>query len=137
MADLAPLLAHPQPIPAHAFMAIGALVAGGAQFLLPKGRGAHRALGWLYVVLMGAVAVSGLFITELRWFGPFSPIHLLSVLALYTLFRAVDAAYRGDIVTHSRAMGWLYGLGLVLTGAFTLMPGRAMHAVLFGGAGLN
>ncbi|MBM3611717.1 MAG: DUF2306 domain-containing protein [Alphaproteobacteria bacterium] len=133
MADLAPLLAHPQPIPAHAFMALGALVAGALQFVLPKGRGAHRALGWLYVVLMGAVAVSGLFITELRWIGPFSPIHLLSVLALYTLFRAVDAAYRGDIVTHSRAMGWLYGLGLVLTGAFTLLPGRAMHAVLFGG----
>ena len=133
MADLAPLLTHPQPIPAHAFMAIGALVAGGAQFLLPKGRGAHRALGWLYVVLMGAVAVSGLFITELRWIGPFSPIHLLSVLALYTLFRAVDAAYRRDIAAHSRAMGWLYGLGLVLTGAFTLLPGRAMHAVLFGG----
>lgn len=133
MADLAPLLAHPQPIPAHAFMAIGALVAGGAQFLLPKGRGAHRALGWLYVVLMGAVAVSGLFITELRWIGPFSPIHLLSVLALYTLFRAVDAAYRRDIAAHSRAMGWLYGLGLVLTGALTLLPGRAMHAALFGG----
>lgn len=133
MADLAPLLTHPQPIPAHAFMAIGALVAGGAQFLLPKGRGAHRALGWLYVVLMGAVAVSGLFITELRWIGPFSPIHLLSVLALYTLFRAVDAAYRRDIAAHSRAMGWLYGLGLVLTGALTLLPGRAMHAALFGG----
>ena len=133
MADLAPLLTHPQPIPAHAFMAIGALVAGGAQFLLPKGRGAHRALGWLYVVLMGAVAVSGLFITELRWIGPFSPIHLLSVLALYTLFRAVDAAYRRDIAAHSRAMGWLYGLGLVLTGALTLLPGRAMPAALFGG----
>ncbi|MFM1861522.1 MAG: hypothetical protein RLZ26_44, partial [Pseudomonadota bacterium] len=79
------------------------------------------------------VAVSGLFITELRWIGPFSPIHLLSLVTLWTLFRAVDAAYRGDIATHSRAMVWLYGLGLVLTGAFTLLPGRAMHGVLFGG----
>ncbi|MFZ9132026.1 MAG: DUF2306 domain-containing protein [Gemmobacter sp.] len=133
MAGLAPLLAHPQPIPAHALLALGALAAGGLQLVLPKGRGAHRALGWLYVMLMGAVAVSGLFITELRWIGPFSPIHLLSLVTLWTLFRAVDAAYRGDIATHSRAMVWLYGLGLVLTGAFTLLPGRAMHGVLFGG----
>jgi uncharacterized membrane protein len=75
MPDLAPLLAAPQPIPIHAVLALGALVAGAVQFALPKGTQLHRALGWLWVGLMATVAISGLFIHELRLLGPFSPVH--------------------------------------------------------------
>ncbi|WP_259989945.1 hypothetical protein [Sulfitobacter sp. S190] len=46
-----------------------------------------------------------------------------------SLVQAVRAARRGDIVQH-RA---IYLYALVITGAFTLLPGRTMHAVFFGG----
>ena len=40
---------------------------------------------------------------------------------------AVQAARRGDIRRHKRAMTSLFWLALVLTGAFTFLPGRVMH----------
>jgi uncharacterized membrane protein len=74
-----------------------------------------------------------LFIHTLKVIGPFSPIHLLSVLALGSLWFAVRAARAGNIVRHRAIMRSLYIFALILTGAFTLLPGRAMHAVVFGG----
>jgi len=128
-----PLLTATQPIPLHAFAAMAAMTLGAVQLALPKGTSLHRGTGYIWVVLMGMVAISSFAIYELQIIGPFSPIHALSVLVLGTLWIAVRAARRGDIARHKRVMILLYGLALMLTGAFTLMPGRIMHTVLFGG----
>ena len=81
---------------------------------------------------MAFVAISGFFIYETRLFGVFSLIHLLSVLVLVTLWRAVRMARAGKIRAHRRAMILLFWLALVLTGLFTFAPGRIMHQVVTG-----
>ncbi len=121
------------PIAPHAVLAIIALLLGTIQLLRPKGTGSHRAIGYLWVGMMVVVASSGLFIHEIRLWGLFSPIHLLSFLTLISLWIAVQAARRGHIHRHKRIMTLLFFLALVVTGIFTLLPGRVMHVVVFGG----
>lgn len=120
-------------IQVHAVLAGGAIALGGAQFALPKGTPTHRLLGRVWVAFMAVVAISSFFIHEIRMFGPFSAIHLLSVLVLVALWQAIRLARRGDIARHKKAMIRLYVLALVITGAFTLLPGRLMYKVFFGG----
>lgn len=130
--DVNILLNAPNPIPVHALLAIFAVVAGAIQFALPKGTGLHRTLGYAWVGSMFVVAVSSFFINEFRWVGPFGPIHLLSVLVLYSLFSGIRSARRHDIASHKKTMSILYFLSLLVAGAFTFMPGRLMYQVLFG-----
>ena len=132
MAGLAPLLEAAPPIPAHALAALAAVGLGAAQLALPKGTRRHRLMGYAWVALLAGVAASGLFIHQMRQVGPFSWIHLLSVFTLVMLWRAVAAARRGDIREHRAAMVQLFLFALILTGLFTLLPGRVMHAVVFG-----
>lgn len=130
--SLEPLLSATQPIPPHAIAAMSAFCLGILQFILPKGTLPHRVLGYVWVTLMVLVAASGLFIFKIRLLGPFSPIHLISIFTLFSLFFAVRAARMGDIQRHKSVMKQLFGFGLILAGAFTFLPGRAMHEVLFG-----
>ncbi len=82
---------------------------------------------------MAFVAISGFFIHETQVIGIFSPIHLLSVLVLVTLWRAIIRVRRGNVPAHRRAMILLYWLSLYLTGLFTFWPGRIMYHVVTGG----
>jgi uncharacterized membrane protein len=128
----APLVEATVPIPFHALAAFAATALGAVQLWRPKGGQTHRRLGYLWVVLMASVAISGLFIHEIRMFGRFSPIHLLSLLTLASLWVAISRARRRDIKGHRRVMVLLFWLALVLTGFFTFWPGRVMHELLFG-----
>jgi len=56
----------------------------------------------------------------------------LSLFTLAMVPLAVLAARRGRIGSHRSAMTWLFFLALVVTGLFTLWPGRIMHRVVFG-----
>ena len=116
----------------HAFAALSAIGIGGVQFALPKGTTLHRATGYLWVALISGVAISSFFIHDLRHFGPFSAIHLLSVFTLYSVVTAISAARARKIGKHKRDMIILYVLALILTGAFTLLPYRIMNSVVFG-----
>lgn len=120
-------------IQAHAVLAALAIMLGAFQFAMPKGTPLHRGLGYLWVAGMALVALSSFAIHELRVIGPFSPIHLLSIFVLYVLIKAITAARQGRIAQHKRSMILLYILGLLITGGFTLLPGRLMYRVLFGG----
>lgn len=113
-------------------IALVAIVLGGIQLLMPKGTTLHRSLGYVWVLMMLYVSISALFIHELRLIGPFSPIHILSFVVLYSLWRAISDIRRGDIKAHEKTMKNLYFLALIITGGFTLLPGRVMHTVLFG-----
>lgn len=132
MATLDPILLSTTPIPSHAFVAVAAGALALAQFALPKGTLVHRAIGWVFVVGMGYVALSALFISTVKMWGYFSPIHLTVPVVLWTLVTSIRSARAGRIAEHRRSMIWLWVLAIFVTGGFTLMPGRVMHAVLFG-----
>lgn len=130
-----PLLLHaPLIIQFHLLVAFIAIIGGAAQFMLKKGTSTHKIIGRLWVLAMGLVAVSGLFIHEIRMFGGFSPIHFLSLLTLFFLCMGVRAAQKKQIRRHQRIMIYTYFLGLIVTGFFTLWPGRLMHHILLAGA---
>jgi uncharacterized membrane protein len=131
--SLAPLLDASPAIPLHAFSAMAAFALGVVQFAAPKGRLQHRALGWIWVLLMAAVAASSFWIHQIRLLGPWSPIHLLSIFTLTMLPLAVWRAHTHRVADHRRIMILLFTGALVVAGLFTLLPGRIMHAVVFGG----
>jgi uncharacterized membrane protein len=129
---LAPLLSASPAIELHAFAAMAAFALGVVQLAAPKGTLPHRALGWVFVVLMAVVAVSSAFVHTIRLWGPFSPIHLLSIFTLVILPVAVWHARRHEVFRHRNAMLSLFLGALVIAGLLTLLPGRIMHAVAFG-----
>jgi uncharacterized membrane protein len=130
--SLAPLLNASPVIQLHAFAAMAAFGLGIVQLSAPKGTLPHRAVGWLWVALMASVAITSFWIHEVRMVGPFSPIHLLSIFVLIMLPRAVLNAHRHIVERHRKGMIGLFVGGLVVAGAFTFLPGRIMHAVVFG-----
>jgi uncharacterized membrane protein len=131
--SLAPLLDAPLAIQLHAWAALAAFVLGIVQLARVKGTGSHRALGWIWVGLMLVVAVSSFWIHHLRVWGPWSPIHLLSILTLAMLPYGVIMARRGVVIGHKLTMLGMFAGALVIAGIFTFAPGRIMHRVLFGG----
>jgi len=129
---LAPLLNAKPVIQVHAFAAMTAFALGAIQLAAPKGTLPHRTIGWIWAVLMLAIVVSSFFIHELRLWGPFSPIHLLSIFTLTMLPLAVWRAHRHQVERHRNAMLGLFFGALVIAGAFTFVPGRIMYKVAFG-----
>jgi len=87
-------------------------------------------MGWLWVGLMGYVAASSFFINHIKLLGPFSPIHLLSVVTLLLLAVSLNALRRGKTRTHGTHMRFIFISGCLIAGAFTFLPGRVMHQVL-------
>src|SRR5215204_5983425 len=130
--SLAPLLNASPAIQLHAFAAMGALTLGVAQFAAPKGTLPHRTVGWIWVVLMAIVALSSFWIHEIRLVGPFSPIHLLSIFTPVMLVLGVWYARRHKVRGHRITMISIFFGALVIAGLFTFVPGRIMHAVVFG-----
>jgi uncharacterized membrane protein len=130
--SLAPGLDAAPQIPLHAFAAMAAFVLGLIQFAAPKGTLPHRTVGWIWVTLMALVAISSFWIHQIRLLGPFSPIHLLSIFTLAMLPLGVWFAHRHRVADHRRVMVLMFSGALVIAGLFTLLPGRIMHAVVFG-----
>jgi uncharacterized membrane protein len=129
---MTPLLDAAPAIPLHAFAAMAAFVLGLVQFAAPKGTLPHRTIGWIWVGLMAAVAISSFWIHQIRLVGPWSPIHLLSIFVLVMLPIAVWRAHTHRVAEHRRIMILMFAGALVIAGLFTLVPGRIMHTVVFG-----
>ena len=83
--SLAPLLDAPLAIQLHAFAAMAAFALGRCNSPRIKGTTQHRGLGFVWVGLMLIVAISSFWMHEIRLWGPWSPIHLLSILTLASL----------------------------------------------------
>jgi uncharacterized membrane protein len=130
--SLAPLLDASPAIQVHAFSAIAAFFLGAFQLAAPKGTLPHRTFGFLWVGLMLVVCISSFWIHELRWWGEWSPIHLLSIYVLIGVPLALWHAHRHDVPRHRKAMMGIFTGALVVAGLFTFWPGRIMHAVVFG-----
>jgi uncharacterized membrane protein len=131
--SLAPLLDAEPAIQLHAFAAMTAFALGIVQLSAPKGTLPHRTIGWIWVTLMALVSLSSFWIHQLRLWGPWSPIHLISIFTLVTLPLAVWAAHRHAVERHRRAMTAIFFGALVIAGLFTVVPGRIMYKVVFGG----
>lgn len=130
--SLAPLLNASPAIQLHAFAALAAFVLGVVQLTAPKGTLPHRTLGWVWVALMAVVAGSSFFIHEIRLWGSWSPIHILSIFSLVMLALGVRYARRHRVRGHRVTMMSVFAGALTVAGLFTFVPGRIMHAVLFG-----
>jgi uncharacterized membrane protein len=129
---LRPLLDAAPSIQFHAFAAMAAFALGLVQLSAPKGTLPHRTVGWVWVVLMLIVCITSFWIHDLRVWGPWSPIHLLSIFTLVMLPVAVLHARRHNVDSHRKAMTGIFVGALVIAGLFTFLPGRIMHAVAFG-----
>ena len=130
--SLTPLLNAAPEVQVHAFAAITAFVLGIVQLSAPKGTLPHRTLGWVWVVLMLVISASSFLIHGIRMWGPWSPIHILSVFTPIMLVLAVLAARGHRVRAHKITMISIFAGALVLAGLFTLVPGRIMHSVVLG-----
>jgi len=134
--SLAPLLAAPLPIQVHVFTVVPAFVIGTWQiFLSRKGAPGHRFWGYVYLLLMTITAIAAIFIRDIMPDGPFggfSPIHLFVPITLAGVAGAVYGARTRNIAMHRRAMLGVYAGGILIAGTFAFMPGRIMHAIVFG-----
>lgn len=111
---------------------MAAFAIGVVQLGAPKGTIAHRTIGWFWVLLMLAVSVGAFFVHTIRLWGPWSPIHLLAIFTLITLPIGVLHARRHAVARHRWTMVSIFFGALVIAGLFTLIPGRIMHAIVFG-----
>lgn len=118
----------------HVGAVAAAFVLGVVLLVGPKGKLPHRILGWVWASLMVAAAVSSLFIrtSGAGMFLGFSPLHIFSVWTLIVAPLGVSYARRHKVSRHRSAMMGLFFGGLVFAGALAFLPGRTMHAVVFG-----
>jgi uncharacterized membrane protein len=134
---LEPLLHAPLAVQIHVATVVPAFFIGTWQiFFSRKGAPFHRALGYVYLALMTVTSIAALFVHQLMPKGPFlgfSPIHLLVPLTLFGVVGALYGAWTHNIPVHRRAMLGVYIGGILIAGSLTLLPGRIMHAVVFGG----
>jgi uncharacterized membrane protein len=117
----------------HMSAAFAALGLGTAIFVRRKGTFDHRMLGRVWVGLMALTALSSFLI---KANGSFSWIHGLSVMVLVLLVRGVVAAIGRNMVSHQRIMQGVFYGGLIIAGAFTLLPHRLLGRVLWSSVGL-
>ncbi len=133
---LEPLLQAPLPVQIHVATVVPAAIIGTwLIFFSTKGATLHRTLGYLYLSLMTFTAITTLWVHQLMPNGPFfglSPIHLLIPLTLFGVYGAIQGARTHNITQHRIAMLSLYIGGILIAGGFTFVPGRIMHAVVFG-----
>ncbi len=132
-----PLLSAPVAVQIHVATVVPAAFLGAVLLVRAKGSPGHRLLGRIWMMLMVVTAISTLFIHEINMWAGFSPIHLLSVVMLWSAYQAVRAARLGKIQRHARIVSAMYWGGIVVAGVFTFLPGRIMNAVIIGGGGIS
>ena len=110
-------------------------VLGTYLMIVRKGDSHHKKLGKIYMVLMLVTASVSLIMPAqigFTLFNHFGPIHLLSFLAIISVVTAYLAIKQGNISLHQKSMIGLYFGGVIIAGAFTLMPGRLLNTWFFG-----
>jgi uncharacterized membrane protein len=134
--NLAPLLEAPLAIQVHVATVVPAFIIGTWQiFLSRKGARHHRFWGYVYLALMTVTAIAAIFVQTIMPDGPFgglSPIHLFVPMTLAGVAGAIYGVKTRNIRLHRYAMLGVYIGGILIAGAFTFVPGRIMHAVMFG-----
>lgn len=96
-----------------------------------KGARIHRILGWGWVLAVGVVAATSLFIQTVNP-GHFSVIHILSGYVIIALPLAVAAARRHEVERHRRYMTGMFLGGFAINLVFILLPGRLIWNLFLG-----
>ncbi len=122
----------PPIIAFHTVVALTALGLGIFILLRPKGTATHKLTGRIWVAAMAITAVTSFWIQELREGAGFSWIHILSIVTLIGLARAIYAIRHGNVKSHQRVMISVFA-GVMIAGAFTLLPNRILGGWIFGG----
>ncbi len=120
----------------HLYTVIPCVPIGGLLLIIKKGTLIHKRLGRIYMILMMFTAIVTLFMPAYvggRVLNHFGWIHLFSFLTFWTVPTAYLAIKKGNVKAHKRKMILLYFGALIIAGTFTLMPGRYLHEVFFGG----
>lgn len=128
--DITALTHAPIAVQAHVGFAIMAVFLCPIALFRKKRDLIHKVTGRIWVLAMLGLAGSSFFIHTARTIGPFSPIHILSLVTLMGLFVALRAVRSADYVTHGRAMRALYIQALIGAGVFTFLPGRRMNDLI-------
>jgi uncharacterized membrane protein len=132
MFNFAPLFEASFIVQTHVYSAVLSLVLGIWIMFGTKGTRLHKTVGKVWVFALLSTAVSSFWLHGIKLIGPFSPIHLLSILAIYSVIRGVQHARAGQIKQHQKAMKGLFYYALIGAGLFTLLPGRLMHQLVLG-----
>ena len=127
-----------QIIYAHATLALLAVPLGLYIFLTKKGTKQHKMLGRIWVTFLIIVSLTAIFIQTIN-LGQYSWIHLLIPFTLGSLIYSIwnIKKYKKTKIerykySHMYSMIGVYVGALLIAGAFTLMPGRFFHHILFG-----
>ena len=114
----------------HVAVAVLGLIVGGFVLLRPRGTRLHKYAGRVFAFAALTTALSSFFIHEIRVWGLWSPIHLLSLYTIFSTVYAIWAIRKGKVKAHALTMVSVYLSGFVVAGAFTLIPGRMLHDTL-------
>jgi len=127
--DLEAFASAPLSTRIHAITILVLVVAGWIMLALPKGDRRHRTLGWIWVGGMVAMGASSMTVPHGdSWVAAY--IGGGSALAL--LAYGIYAVKTRRLRNHARTMAMLM-IALVLMTLLSLMPGRLLHDVVFGG----
>lgn len=132
--NLQPFLDASFAVQFHVLTVVPAAFLGGYVLLARKGTARHKLLGRIWMILMVLTAISTLFIHQIRLWGDFSPIHILSVVVIVSCASAIWQIRRGNVRAHKTALISAYIGGIFGAGIFTFWPGRMMNAIFFGGS---
>jgi uncharacterized membrane protein len=129
---LTPFLTAAPHIQLHAIAALLALGLGPFALYRTRRNRMHKIIGYIWMTAMLVTALSSFAITEFGMIGPFSPIHLLSVLALWSLWRGVVTIRAGNVAAHRATLRNLYWRGIIIAGLFNFLPtGRMINRIVF------
>jgi uncharacterized membrane protein len=134
---LEPLLHAPIAVQAHVATVVPAFLLGTwLLFLSRKGSKLHRIVGVTFLTLMVATATIALFV-HLRMpnspvFG-LSPTHILVVVVLFAVWRALAGALQGNIKQHRVWVSGLYFGSLIIYGFENIfLIDGITHSIFFG-----
>ena len=122
----------------HITFALGAVPDGVYIFLTKKGTSRHKLSGRFWVALLTIVSMSAIPIQSTNP-GHYSLIHLLIPYTIGSLIYSIWNIRRFKVTrlqkyryAHMYSMIGVYVGALLIAGAFTLLPGRFLHGVVFG-----
>ena len=126
-----------QIIYVHATLALLAVPLGLSILLTKKGTKQHRILGRIWVTFLIIVSLTAIFIQAINP-GQYSLIHLLIpwtigslIYSIWNIKKFKNTKIERYKFAHMYSMIGVYVGALLIAGAFTLMPGRFFHEILF------
>jgi len=127
--DLEVFASAPLATRVHAVAILVLVVAGWIMLALPKGDRRHKTFGWIWVGAMVAMGATSLAVPHGdSWVAAYIGGGSALVLLAYGVYAVKTRRLRN----HGRTMAMLM-ISLVLMTLLSLMPGRLMHDVVFGG----